>query len=197
MCLSFRYWAPQILCYLLSHSQKLSFSASSTNSLMAFRHAAPVYPMTQSRPTVEDPTKPLHPTSTRHALAFQPAFPALFSQVGIFETFALLGSLHDTSSSLGDCELQHSTQCINDAIFTPPGNNYMSYYPQYDSKFQEFRKINHANALHHLYIGDLVDQNLVTGTFQWLAIVCSNVKITGDFKSFLSKVLITLPKLYS
>nr|XP_043876063.1 extracellular calcium-sensing receptor-like isoform X8 [Solea senegalensis] len=43
------------------------------SSLMAFLRPAPVHPMSWSRRIVEDPTKPLHPTSTGHMRAFQPA----------------------------------------------------------------------------------------------------------------------------
>lgn len=154
MYLSYYYWALQLPCFTLSHSQKLSFSVASANSLMALRHAAPGYPMARSRPSVEDPTKPRHPTSTRNALAFQPALQLFLCQVAILETFLLLGILHYTSpcgtvsSSSRKVVGFHFTQCITDDNFTPPKNIYISY-PECKSKVLEFRQI-HTHAINWL-----------------------------------------------
>ena len=84
---------------------------------MAFRHPAPVHPMSWSKRLVEDPTKPLHPTSTGHVTAFQPAslhssarsaylarFPSLAASIPSHGTVSstnrmvLLGSDHMTRS---------------------------------------------------------------------------------------------------
>ena len=62
---------PQLLSFLRSYNQKLPLFASSASSFAALRWPAPVHPRSLSRREVEEPTNPLHPTSTGHIVAFQ------------------------------------------------------------------------------------------------------------------------------
>lgn len=60
---------------------------TTTSSLKAFLHLAPVHPMSRSRRTVEDLSKPLHPTSTGHVVAIQLASLHSFAKSAYFACF--------------------------------------------------------------------------------------------------------------
>ncbi len=83
---------------------------------MAFRHPAPVHPMSRSRRTVEDPTKPLHPTSTGHMVAFQPASLQSSTRSAYLARFrslaASMPSSHGTVSSTNKMVLHGSDHMI-------------------------------------------------------------------------------------
>lgn len=94
----------QVVSFLLSHSQWLWCSASSSSAFIVFLLPCPLTPSSLTSFAVELAMNPLHPTSTGHTLTFQPQFFASAVRLAyrsLFCSYALsTASFHGSVSSM-------------------------------------------------------------------------------------------------